>query len=249
MLRLAARVHVTPPQVIGHLHYLWWWTLEYAPDGNLSRFTAEEIAVASDWKGDPEAWLSALRETGWIDPDGWAHNWNEHGGKLAAERAKERKRKRAEREKSKTEVRSPPEAPCPEDVRGTSGGHPSLHNTTLDNPREEEVERVSGVLPGGNLAPGGFPKSAAEAARNAPNGAPVGFAEKLWHLAASRGWRDARNIQIRSWSNYLAASLAFAKEAEGRRRVPSPSTHCASKRVPMDAGMLQEVIHAPIIRP
>jgi len=34
MVRLSARVGVCRPQVIRHLQYLWWWTLDYAPDGN-----------------------------------------------------------------------------------------------------------------------------------------------------------------------------------------------------------------------
>ena len=247
LLRLAARLRITAPQAIGHLHYLWWWTLEYAPDGNLSKFHPDEIAIASEWTQDPAAWTEALRDCGWIDPDGHLHDWDEHGGKLASERAKERDRKRAERAKAKAEVRSPPEITCPAPVQGTSAGHPALHNTRLDKPREKEVERDKGLPAGMDEIPVGFPKTAAEAARSAPESTPTGFAEKLWHLAASRGWRDARNIPIRSWTSYLAASVTFAREAENRRRRPVPSPACGSKRVSMDAGMLPEVLHAPVL--
>ena len=248
LLRLAARLRITAPQAIGHLHYLWWWTLEYAPDGDLSKFQPDEIAIASEWTGDPAHWIDALRSGGWIDPDGHLHDWDEHGGKLASERAKERDRKRAERAKAKAEVRSPPEVPCPTPVQGTSAGHPVLHNTTLEKPREIRVEREKGVPAVMDEVPVGFPKTAAEAARVAPESTPPGFAEKLWHLAASRGWRDARNIRIQSWSSYLAASVTFAREAESRRRTPVPSQAGNSKRVSMDAGMLQEVLHAPVLK-
>ena len=249
MLRLAARVGVSAPQVVGHLHYLWWWTLEYAPDGDLSRFSPHEIAVASEWSGDPNLWSVALRETGWLDPDGHLHDWDDYSGKLAQERARERERKRAERARAKVETRSPPPDPCPEDVRRTSPGRPAPDKTTEDKRRREEVERVSQVGAGQDQPPEGFPKTAVDAARGAPEGAPAGFAEKLWHLAVSRGWRDARNIPIRSWTSYLAASLAFAREAESRPRSTIPCRSGPSPRVNPDHRLLQEVIHAPTIRP
>lgn len=245
LLRLAARMHITAPQVVSHLHYLWWWTLEYAPGGDLSRFNAQEIAIASEWTGDPNLWMAALQACGWIDPDGQLHDWDEHGGKLAAERTKERERKRAERARAKADIRSPPKTERPEDVQGTSGGHPALHYTTSENPKGE-VERENFVSAVAD--PGRFPRTAAEAAHEGPPDAPAGFAEKLWHLAASRGWRDARDIPIRNWSSYLAASLAFAKEAELRRRKPAPTSGCVPQRVPADARLLKEVIHAPVIK-
>ena len=103
------------------------------------------------------------------------------------------------------------------------------------------------ALPNGNVLILAWEWKSAEAARSAPESTPTGFAEKLWHLAASRGWRDARNIPIRSWTSYLAASVTFAREAENRRRRPVPSPACGSKRVSMDAGMLPEVLHAPVL--
>ena len=247
MLRLASLAGINAAQAIGHLHYLWWWTLEYAPDGDLSRFDAHEIAVASEWLGDPNQWLAALRDCGWIDPDGHVHDWDDYAGKLAKDRARERERKRAEREKARKEGSQSP-APCPADVQTTSAGHPALDKTIQDKRREEvETERAGRAGPDrSNEPPAGFPKTEAEVVASAEEGVSGDFALKIWHLAASRGWRDAKGIGIRSWRSYLAASAAFAREAEARQTVPyrreRPRPVCRRTRE------IEEVIHAPIIQ-
>ena len=85
--KAARRADVPIPAMIGHLHLLWWWALDHAPDGDLSRFDAEDIADAAMWEGDPDAFVDALRScgpggtTGFIDADGALHDWQEYGGK------------------------------------------------------------------------------------------------------------------------------------------------------------------------
>ncbi len=38
------------------------------PSGALSRSAAQEVpAAASERKGDPDLWLAALKQTGWVD--------------------------------------------------------------------------------------------------------------------------------------------------------------------------------------
>lgn len=260
--RLAARAGIGAPQVIGHLHYLWWWTLEYAPDGDLSRFSPVEIAFASEWTGDPAFWFAALKEIGWIDDQGRVRDWDDIAGRLARERARDRERKRTEREAihrgtppagnpepvpAETPDTSPPAGPT--DVRRTSAGNPSLDKTTQDKKREVERENRA-VLETSRLEddppPAGFPRTEADVVATAGEQEIGDFALKLWHLAASRGWCDAKGIRIRSWRSYLAASLAFAKEAEARRsserRVEPGRKPCRRFRE------IEEVIHAPLIR-
>lgn len=251
MLRLAARVGVSAPQVIGHLHYLWWWTLDYVPDGDLSRFEAREIAVASEWTGDPEVWLAALKATEWIDENGHLHDWQDYAGKLAEERVRDRDRKRAERARRKASAPSPRPVQCPTDVPGTSVGCPPLHNPTQPNPIEPkrvECEREHASQPV-NLepqAPPGFPSTESEAAASGVLlGAPPAFATKLWHLAASRGWRDARSVPLRNWSSYLAACLAFAKE--GKDRLEGPNRRDPGRRVAREPREVHEDVRAPIL--
>lgn len=86
------------PCAIGHLHCLWWWCLDYAPDGNLTRFSHEDIAVACEWEDDPETIIIHLVECGFLDAaeDGLhIHDWWEYGGLLEEQREANRERARA----------------------------------------------------------------------------------------------------------------------------------------------------------
>ena len=65
--RLAATLRVTKAQAIGHLHLLWWWSLDYAPDGNLSPFTELEIATAAEWTRDAGKFVAALLDSKLLD--------------------------------------------------------------------------------------------------------------------------------------------------------------------------------------
>ena len=66
--KLARRVGGLPAAV-GHLHCLWWWAMDYAPDGDLSDHDAEDIAIGCEWEGDPNAFVTALVESGFLDRD------------------------------------------------------------------------------------------------------------------------------------------------------------------------------------
>lgn len=94
VLRLAGKLHIHPAQVIGHLAYLWWWSLDYVPNGDLSASSSTEIASAATWPGDADKFLAALKVTGWIDEDGMIHDWMEYAGRLVEERRKDAERKR-----------------------------------------------------------------------------------------------------------------------------------------------------------
>ena len=74
---------------VGLLHCLWWWCIDYAPDGDLSRYDAEDIAIACEWEGDPDTLVSMLVETGFLDDDGvlQVHDWADYGGKWKEKRS------------------------------------------------------------------------------------------------------------------------------------------------------------------
>lgn len=83
--RLARILRIHRAQAIGHLHLLWWWALDGAPTGDLSGLTPEEIAELAEWPGDANAFVSALKACGWIDPDGRLHDWADYTGRLIDE--------------------------------------------------------------------------------------------------------------------------------------------------------------------
>lgn len=99
--RLARLLEESVPSVIGRLHLLWWWCVQYAPDGDLSRWDAADIADACMWDGDPDVLLQALCRAGFVDQteSGYAvHDWEDHAGFHIA-REEERRRQAADRQR------------------------------------------------------------------------------------------------------------------------------------------------------
>ena len=138
--RAARILGVSIPAMVGHLHLLWHWALDYAQDGDVSDYDAFDIAEAAQWDGDEQAFVDALIDAGpggspgFLERDGRfgppddestgelvIHDWWAYAGKLVAKRQTdaERKRKARRREQTgtSTDVRS--------DVQQTSTGRPA----------------------------------------------------------------------------------------------------------------------------
>ena len=85
--KAARKAGCSLPQMIGHLHMLWWWSMDHAPDGDLSKFDAEDLADAVEWDADPDVFVAALISCGPADGHGFIrddwqlHDWDEYGGK------------------------------------------------------------------------------------------------------------------------------------------------------------------------
>ena len=89
--KLARHLGITVPAAIGHLHCLWWWALEYAQDGDLSEYDAEDIAEAAMWDGESATFTDALVKAGFIDSADdtdarTIHDWMEYAGRLVTAR-------------------------------------------------------------------------------------------------------------------------------------------------------------------
>jgi DnaD/phage-associated family protein len=92
LIRLCSLLKFDRFRAVGLLHYLWWWALDNAPDGDLSGMTGEEIAQAIGFRGDGALLMRALINSGWVDFDGeyqggdlckaQLHDWYEYAGKL-----------------------------------------------------------------------------------------------------------------------------------------------------------------------
>jgi hypothetical protein len=85
--RAARAAGCSPVQMSGHLHWLWWWALDIAPDGDLSPYDPDDIADAAGWEGDAGTFVRALMDcgpgdkAGFLDPDMRLHDWEQYGGK------------------------------------------------------------------------------------------------------------------------------------------------------------------------
>lgn len=71
-------------EALGILTLLWDFTGEYAPQGNVGKFTNESIAEKCDWPAeDADRLINALVDAGWLDADDdghrlIVHDWEEH---------------------------------------------------------------------------------------------------------------------------------------------------------------------------
>jgi hypothetical protein len=139
--RLARTLAVSRPAAVGHLHYLWWWSQEYAPDGDLSyqRYTAEDIADAAMWEGDAYTFVDALKTSGFVDDEDGRlllHDWAEYGGKIVQDLAKDRERKRGKGNLPTSTAVPQTSAGVPNTSTGTP---PELHrNSGVDKIKREE---------------------------------------------------------------------------------------------------------------
>lgn len=124
LLRLAGELRIHRAQALGHLQYLWWWALDYAPTGDLSALASTDISTASEWPGDADKFLAALRACGWIDQDGTIHDWMAYAGRILASRESKRERDRMYQDKRRQRVVNDSQA-----IR-----RPTQHNTTQHNP-------------------------------------------------------------------------------------------------------------------
>jgi len=166
--KLARLLGVGVPQTIGHLHCLWWWSMDYAPDGDLTDIEPDVIADGAAWEGDPQVFLDGLINAtkekgghGFLESGDRLviHDHEEYIGRYLSKAAKDAARKRQERAeraaaKAQTSDTRPTDGDAtsdarPMDVPRTSDGHPAdgarcpsryAHARTEETEEKEETE-------------------------------------------------------------------------------------------------------------
>lgn len=107
MKKFARLLSISWPEAVGYLHYLWWWALDFAQDGDLTKYEAGDIADAVLWQREPMEFVDALIEAGFLDKtedDGLLiHDWFDYAGRLIEKRVANRERMRKARAKAKNE--------------------------------------------------------------------------------------------------------------------------------------------------
>jgi hypothetical protein len=81
-LRLAQALESDTVVAVGHLHFLWWWALDYAPSGSLKGVSDAEVASACQYKGDPTRFVQALTSAGFLNRGRTLHDWHDYTGRL-----------------------------------------------------------------------------------------------------------------------------------------------------------------------
>jgi len=163
--KLARLLGVSIPTALGHLHLLWHFALNYAPDGNLARFDNDELADGCMWEGDSDLLVRSLWAAGWTEvPEAEGgpilHQWEEYGGKVLKQKESNAERQQQYRERQKTSPRpsrntrvtptkNAPNAP----VTVTSPSHNALEENRLEEKREEEKRVSEAARPAPRTAP------------------------------------------------------------------------------------------------
>lgn len=133
---------------IGILLRLWWWAMDYAPDGLLDKYDAEELAWAVRWKGDPDLLLEALIGAGWIDnsPEGLQiHDWYQYAGRLMDQREAKREKDRIRQQRLRDRKKEKSET-CHTDVT-RDVTQPSRTYSTQPNPTEQNSTKQTEERP------------------------------------------------------------------------------------------------------
>ena len=111
--RMARRLKISIPCVIGHLHLFWWWAMNYAEEGDLSIFEEDDIADAARWEGDSSEFVQAMLECGPGQTSGFlekkngklrVHDWYEYIGRLLDRKEQNRLRQKKHQEKLRKPV-------------------------------------------------------------------------------------------------------------------------------------------------
>lgn len=80
--RLQRRLRLSKLVTTGLLELLWQATAKNAPQGDIGRFSNEDIAIECDYDGDPDEMVDALVGCDWIDECAdhrlVIHDWHEH---------------------------------------------------------------------------------------------------------------------------------------------------------------------------
>jgi hypothetical protein len=101
MALLAQALEVPLTKAIGHLHTIFWWCLEHAADGHLETRDPRVLASAGLWEGDPEIFVRALVQTGWIAPTEKGFQicrWEDYAGPVLKNRQRQARYRTALRE-------------------------------------------------------------------------------------------------------------------------------------------------------
>jgi hypothetical protein len=106
---------------------LWSWSVDNAPDGDLSGMSARVIAYGAGWRApNADTFVAALVTVGWLDADHRIHDWHEYTGRFVERRREDAQRKRNSRGH-------------PPDIQGTSNGAAHAVRRTVPNSTQPDT--------------------------------------------------------------------------------------------------------------
>src|SRR5215471_14073720 len=105
-IHLAELLKVRVPEAVGLLQFLWWWALDYAPNGLVTAGDKPVVARACLWHRKPDDFWGALLSAGFVEDAGTdvlkIHDWMDYAGRLIQRREANAERKRRARDVPRT---------------------------------------------------------------------------------------------------------------------------------------------------
>ena len=130
----ADELEICHVHMIGHIVSFWLWALDNAPSGSLEGISHRMIAKAAQWEKDPELFVDALENAGFLDLRGDGeleiHDWYEYTGKLIDRREAEKQRSRRRRAA----------ANATDDQETTDGQPTDDQRTTNGRPKNDRIQ-------------------------------------------------------------------------------------------------------------
>ncbi len=114
-IKFKRELGIKTPQAVGHLCMLWLWALDNTTDGDISEFTADDIAEVCEWPKDSEKFFAALINSGLVDEDLRIHDWEEYFGRLMAKREVNREQAKVRQQKYRERLKNAKKSQSDED--------------------------------------------------------------------------------------------------------------------------------------
>jgi len=146
--KAARKLGVGAPQVIGHLHVLWYWCLTHRPDGRLDGMDSDDVADAAGWPDEGETFVKAMVMSGWLDDDNGTlavHDWWDGAGKTIRRRkfATERQRRARDTSDSDEQVTGESHDSHADVTRDTQASHGA--DSDSDSDKKKPLSAVADV--------------------------------------------------------------------------------------------------------
>jgi hypothetical protein len=191
----------------GHLHFLWWWCMDYAMDGDITKYTTQQLADAAEWEQDANEFVAALVGCGFIDRDNNStkiHDWYDFCGELIKKRLArkdEKRQKTAEngRQCQPKSAEMPPTIPYPTIPDQTIPNQPNTKTARFEKPTAASVTEYAATISfklDGQTFLDYYEANGWKVGRN-----PM----KDWK-ATVRNWKTRRNDNGQSKAGYAAAT-------------------------------------------
>jgi len=221
------------PRAVGHLTIFWWWCIDHAEDGDLSKFKPGHLAIAAGLlPTDGDTFVAAMIEAGFIDeePNLRLHDWWDHFGLFLKARYKSKPQvwmriegiysdkveEMEEPDRNETSSELGPDllqtksGPTPDQVRT----NPTPQDKTEQNKTEPKGDKARARSPDqeseGLVTNAVLPPPTLEKVLKQCDAIdlPHWVGEDFFNLWEGRAWYD-RDVPVRNWKSLLTTKKNY----------------------------------------